>query len=295
MPTYQNYAAFHGFKIGALNAMALRDGRMFFPYDGLLSNAEPAELARLQAEHAIPADLVPLDLTAILVDLGDRRVLVDPGMGLWSDMFGPGLGQTAASLRSAGVDPAEVTDILLTHLHPDHCWGLRAPDGTAVYPNARLHVSRTDHDEWANPPAPELSDFRAVWTRGNIEAIAPYTDRTEFFAPGDRLFGAVEVLPVAGHSNGMCAFRIESDGQSLLLTGDTLHHHVFDVRHPEWLFSIDYDADAAQGARAKAFILDEAATGDTMLHKFHFPFPGLGRIERLDTGFRFAPVGVSAG
>lgn len=72
-------------------------------------------------------------------------ILVDAGMG---KNAGPTLGWLPNSLALAGVEPGEIELILLTHLHPDHCFGLVGDDGKALFPNARLAVHRDEYSFW---------------------------------------------------------------------------------------------------------------------------------------------------
>lgn len=100
-------------------------------------------------------------LRCLLIRTKDRNILVDCGMGDKQDAkfrshFSPhGPGELLKSIRSAGLEPNEITDVFLTHLHFDHCGGavLRDQDGTLkpTFPNA-VYWSNQRHWDWASKP-----------------------------------------------------------------------------------------------------------------------------------------------
>jgi glyoxylase-like metal-dependent hydrolase (beta-lactamase superfamily II) len=98
----------------------------------------------------------------------------------------------------------------------------------------------------------------------------------------------VRALAARGHSPGHTVFRIESEGQSLLVLGDVANHSVLSLARPDWHFA--FDADAAAAAETRRRILGMAASDGTQVLGFHFPWPGLGWVEAAGQGFRFAPA-----
>jgi glyoxylase-like metal-dependent hydrolase (beta-lactamase superfamily II) len=99
---------------------------------------------------------------------------------------------------------------------------------------------------------------------------------------------------VAGHAAGMVAYIFESQGQKIVFTGDVCHHQVFDPHHPEWFFHMDYDTNPQEGAKAKAAIFAKVVAEDIRYHGYHFPYPGLGDIYRVEDGtYRFHEEAVN--
>src|SRR3546814_15257975 len=76
----------------------------------------------------------------------NKRVLIDTGTG---GALAPTTGKLLDHLRAAGYEPAQIDEILITHLHPDHVGGV-THDGKAVFPNAVLRVSAADVGYWAD-------------------------------------------------------------------------------------------------------------------------------------------------
>jgi len=287
-------AGWYRFHLGDFECTVAWDGYIHHSYEGIYPNAAPEEMARLKAENRLPVDHIPMDLNPVVVNTGDRLVLIDTGMGKWSTMFGDKMGRLTENLAAAGIAPEQIDDILMTHLHPDHSFGLVHPDGTPIYPNARLHVCDADWAEWTDERNLTRNDFRKPWTEGTLKAVAPYRGRLQLFRAGDKLLNCVTTASVAGHARGMTAFIFESRGQKVMFTGDVAHHQIYDPVHPEWFFHMDYDSDPQQGARAKSVIFGRAVDEGIRFHGYHFPYPGLGDLERQADGtYRFHAEAVT--
>jgi glyoxylase-like metal-dependent hydrolase (beta-lactamase superfamily II) len=294
--TFQNTqnAGWFRFKIGAFEATVVWDGYIHHSYDGIYPNANPAEMARLKTACRLPMDHIPMDLNPVVVNTGDKLILIDAGMGRTSTMFGDTMGRMLDNLRAAGIAPAEIDAVLMTHLHPDHSFGLINPDGSAAFPNATLYATHADWAEWTDEANLRRSDFRAPWTKGTLQAVTPYWDRLRLFQAGETILPGVSTLSVAGHAAGQCAYIFESEGHKVAFTGDVAHHQVFDPYHPEWFFHMDYDTNPQQGADAKAAIFAKVVDEGIRFHGYHFPFPGLGDMTReADGTYRFHAQAVN--
>ena len=287
-------AGWYRFQIGTLECTVVWDGYIHHGYEGIFPNADPAEMARLKREWRLPEDHIPMDLNPVVVNTGERLILIDAGMGRTSTMFGATMGRMLDNLRAAGIAPEQIDVLLMTHLHPDHSFGLINPDGSPTFPNADIYVTEADWTEWANERNLARNDFKAVWSEGTLAAVAPYHDRVHFVQPGEAVLPGVTSFSIAGHSAGQCAYIFESEGQKIAFTGDVAHHQVFDPLHPEWFFHMDYDTDPAQGAVAKAAIFAKVVDDGIRFHGYHFPYPGLGDMTRQPDGtYMFHPQPVT--
>lgn len=203
-------------------------------------------------------------------------------------MFGDTMGRMRANMTAAGIDPRDIDAVLMTHLHPDHSFGLIDAAGRAVYPNADLYVSEQDWAEWTNEANVSRNDHFGPWTEGTLAAVAPYRDRLKIFRMGDKIMPRVTTMSVAGHSLGQSAYIFDGGGEKVVFTGDVAHHQVFDPYHPEWFFHMDYDSDPELGARAKSEIFARVVDEKIRFHGYHFPYPGIGDMERVEDGtYRF--------
>lgn len=281
-------AGWYRFRLGAIEGTVVWDGYIHHGYEGIYPNADPAEMARLQRDYLLPSDHIPMDLNPVVMNTGDKLFLIDAGMGRTVQWFGDRMGRLLENLAAAGIKPEDIDAVLMTHLHPDHTYGLIHPDGTAVFPNADLYCTEVDWAEWTDPESLKLNSFRAPWTGGVLEAVKPYLDRVRTFKVGATLFPGVTTFSVAGHAAGMCAYIFESAGEKIVFTGDVCHHEIYDPIHPEWFFHMDYDTDPQQGTEAKRAIFAKVVAEGIRYHGYHFPFPGLGRIlDHGDGTYRF--------
>lgn len=262
------------FRIGAFDAVALKDGDVDAPNDGkTFALGQPTEqVAALLAAAGAPTDVLHLSIQPLLVRAGERVLLFDTGAG---DVEWARGGRLPASLHAAGVAPAQVTDIFISHRHQDHVGGLLAPDGALAFPNATVHLSTA---EWAGMQA----DTEAA---ALVAAIAP---KVSAFEPGAELVpGTVTAVVDDGHTPGHSAYLVTSGADRLLYLGDTAHHFVVSVQRPEWTVAYDIDAPLAQTRRRE--LLQRAADANTRVYAVHFPFPGLGRFRTQGESFAWSP------
>lgn len=262
-------------KVGALDVVALRDGGMSgVPNDNKVLGVgrTPAEVAAVLTANGLPGDSFSLSVQPLLVRDGARVVLLDAGAG---NSFGPGAGKLPASLAAAGVQPDQVTDILISHSHGDHVVGLVNASGGLTFPNATIRMAAA---EWAFLQA--NTDMAAL--------VAAITPKVQTFQPGAAsLTPSISSVAINGHTPGHMGYEIRSGTDSLLYIGDTMHHSVVSVQRPEWQIAFDTDAPTATASREA--LLERAAAGNLRIYAVHFPFPGLGRIQRRDDGFVWAP------
>ncbi len=250
------------FTIGEFQAAAITDGGMTVPNDNkiLAVNAKKADVEALLTANGLPPDSLSLSIQPLLVKTADKVLLFDTGA---AGLMGPANGKLPANLAAAGVDPASVTDIFISHAHGDHVGGLVAGDALA-FPNATIHIQAA---EWAS--------FKSQEPMASIVAVV--TPKVVEFEPGADLVPGVKAVDIKGHTPGHSGYLITSGDQSLLYVGDMVHHSIISVQQPDWTIAFDGDAAVAQASR-KEFIASAAASGQR-IYAVHFPFPGLGKFE----------------
>lgn len=264
-------------QVGDFEVTALLDGHSLHDVS-LLKNATPAEIGALLARKFVGDPKMRNPVNAFLVNTGSALVLVDAGMGAHR---GPALGHMAANLRAAGVEPAQIDVVLLTHMHGDHIGGLADASGKALFPKARVLVDGREFAFWTSADEEaKAAPARQPSFQMARSMAAPYQaeGRWKTFKPGDVLLPGITAVDAPGHTPGHTAFAVESQGQKLLLWGDIVHAHAVQFVRPG--VSIDFDTDQAQAIATRRELLREAARDGCLVGGAHIPFPGLGHVRQ---------------
>ena len=262
--------AAEAFRIGKLQAWSLRDADFGIPNDGKTFGADvgPAEVSKVLAAAGRPIDKIPVDIDALLVKTGDRLVLMDTGLGPLA------ANQLVASLKLAGFEPGQVTDVLITHTHSDHVMGLTTAAKALTFPNATVRM--TDK-EWA-------------WMKSqtqNAAVVALIEPRVKTFEAGAELAPGIKAVPLDGHTPGHTGYEVRSGNARLLDLGDMVHSSVVSLARPEWAMA--FDADRALGKTTRRTELTVLAKSGELVFTPHFPFPGVGRVVVQGDGFVWKP------
>jgi glyoxylase-like metal-dependent hydrolase (beta-lactamase superfamily II) len=288
-----NAPPFYRFKHGTFEITVVSDGPLVLPtLDVVLENAPKADLERILTANRMPTDRWIGPQNVLVVNTGRHLVLIDTGMGDRSKALGPDNGHLMRNLALAGIDPAAIDVVAITHAHIDHCWGLVDARDRLNFPNARVAIAMSDYEFWtqesllANPAA---RDF-VLYTRTNL---LPVRDRIIPVRDGAEVVPGITAMATPGHTVGHHSYVIESGGQRLVNVGDVLHHHVLLLRHPEW-HNI-FDSDKAQGAATRRRVLETMSADGTQCVLYHFPFPGVGRFVRAGQGFAWIPMPMHEG
>jgi glyoxylase-like metal-dependent hydrolase (beta-lactamase superfamily II) len=162
-----------------------------------------------------------VEQNALVVNTGEKLVLIDTGIG-FRQIYGPRSGRLLANLRAAGIDPAWIDVVAVSHGHPDHVWGLAGQDGKPNFPNAQIHITQADFDYWTD--AAKLSHPTLGAAIGPIrDTLLPLRDRMVFLTDGQDVVPGVQALSTPGHTVGHTSFVINSQGRSLLNIADLGH------------------------------------------------------------------------
>lgn len=276
---------FYRFNVGDVEVTAIADG--YIPLETKIFTGDPATGKRMLEADFLPTDAVKTSVNAWVVNTGDRLVLVDMGTG---GVFGPTLGKVGANLKAAGIEPAMVDAVIVTHLHPDHVSG-GAADGAARYPQATLHVAEPELAFWTSAEIAGKAPEGAKPMFGMAQtAVKPYADggRVATFKDGAEPVPGLRVHHAPGHTVGHSMVRVGSGGKDVLLWGDIIHNAAMQFPEPERALAFDTDPTLAIATRKK--VLDMVSADKTLIAGSHLPFPGIGYVAKTGTGYRFVPV-----
>ncbi len=263
--------AARSFHVGSLELVALKDAVFAAPNDGKIFGADvgPAAVAGALAKAGAPTDRITVGVDALLVKLPGHVVLLDTGLGPQAH------GVLIASLALAGVQPRDVTDVLITHSHGDHIGGLATADGQPAFPKAVIRMSAK---EWAYLQS-------QAGAKALVDAIAP---QVQTFTPGRPILPGVTPIAIDGHTPGHVGYEIVSGEDRLLDIGDTAHSSIISLAQPDW--TMGFDSDTALGKANRRATLTRLARSHEVIFAPHFPFPGVGMIEARDGAFAWRPT-----
>src|SRR5215471_18216673 len=105
----------YALRIGEIEVLVISDGVLPLPAATLATNAAPADLGSWLDDQLLPTDVYKWPLNVLVARSGGRTILIDSGMGVEFPDFPAG--HLASRLSAAGIDPASVTDVVLTHMH----------------------------------------------------------------------------------------------------------------------------------------------------------------------------------
>ena len=191
-------------------------------------------------------NLIVLTLRSLIVETDGHIILVDTGWGDKQDekFFrhtyihnGEGL---IKGLKNRGYQPEDITDVVLTHLHADHCGGgvVKSKTGTGyelTFPNAIYHVSRKQW-EWAMKNNPREED---AFLEENILPVMQ-SGRLSLVDEEGELFRDFSVRFCYGHTPGLMIPVIKYEGKTLVYTGDLIPT----VAHLPLIWNMSYDIES---------------------------------------------------
>ncbi|WP_144185728.1 MBL fold metallo-hydrolase [Elioraea rosea] len=288
-----NAPPFYRFRHGVFEITVVSDGPLVLPtLDVVLENAPKADVERILRENRMPTDKWIGPQNVVVVNTGRHLVLIDTGMGDRSKALGPDNGHLIRNLALAGIDPAAIDVVAITHAHIDHCWDIVDARDRLNFPNARVAIAMNDYEFWTQESLlndPAARDF-VLYTRTNL---LPVRDRIIPVRDGTEVVPGITAMASAGHTIGHHSYVIESEGKRLVNIGDVFHHHVLLLQNPQW-HNI-FDSDKAQGAATRQRVAGELAASGTRAVVYHFPFPGVGSIARHANGFIWLPEPIFEG
>lgn len=308
--------------LGHIEVRAIKDGSYLVP--------EPPGVAELPAERLaahrgyIPGDGTYLvEVGAFLIEVGERRILVDAGIGpseapdqtfhcaaasdaakrAYADLFRSygrseqyvearlavlegstvSHGRLEENLNAAGVAPAEVTDVVLTHLHPDHV-GWLTRNGESFFPTAAIWAHQADVDHFLGADAASELHYEAMFGVAPTKVrLAPARDQLRIWdGPACQIAPGVALRHVPGHTPGSSIVALSGGGRTALLLGDVVHCPL-EMTEPDWSLRADHDHAQAQASRRA--LIDEHVDESTLLGSPHFEGLRFGRLEAGPDGY----------
>ncbi|MGV9614856.1 MBL fold metallo-hydrolase [Nocardia xishanensis] len=230
----------------------------------------------------LDADSFVAGVGGLLIEYGERAILIDAGFGPLTFRTGVGIlrgGALLDSLAQVGREPAEIEMVAVTHLHADHFgWLWQAAPGARRTPFAHAPVLISEV-EWHHRDLAAAAGTTA-------EMLDVFAHQVRTVAEGDEVFPGVRVLALPGHTTGHTGFVIGTGEHRLVAFGDALHSSL-QIAHPE--LSAVADHDPMRSADVRHGLVEELAAPGTLGYGCHFADVQFGSAVPATSGHIWQP------
>jgi glyoxylase-like metal-dependent hydrolase (beta-lactamase superfamily II) len=236
-----------------------------------------------------PADAknrIKLGARCLLLESESKKILIDTGMGNnWDeksktiyDIQQPENALEKA-LKEKNVNPEEITNVILTHLHFDHVGGAVKKENdkiVPIFPNAKYHVQKEQYN-WAMEPSDKdkgsfiKSTFVPLYEEGLLK-----------FVNGEKQFDdEITLIPTGGHTFAHQMVKISDSSNTLLFCGDLIPT----AAHVPLPYIMGYDINPLISIEEKKMYLNFAETENWKIIFEHDPVNVCGTIQKTEKGY----------
>lgn len=266
---------------------------------GLDGGAMFGTVPKVLWERSNPADeknRITMEARGLLLKGGNRKILIDCGNGgdfvaKYGDKLGPKFAEMynvdstgpslLKSLRNFGVNPEDITDVVLTHLHFDHCGGgTTVRDGTLVptFANANYYVQKRNLETASHPNIRE----KASYFPANFEPLVKSGKLTVLDGEIAEFIPGFSVMVSNGHTVGHQMVKVSDGRTTLLYCGDV----VPTSSHVRLAWVMGYDLDPLRLIGEKEKVLAQAAENGWYLFFEHDPYCDAATVVRDGKDFK---------
>ncbi len=229
---------------------------------------------------------IPLEARLMLIRWDDKIVLVDTGNGSKlhpkiADRYGIDLSKSAVGLhlKQFNIQPEEVTDVLLTHLHFDHAGGATVFENKEIiptFPNAKYFVQKEQYNWGINPSEKDRASYFP-------ENYVPLKEMgmLELIDGDGEIYPGISMINVSGHTKSMQLTKVQDAGKSVLFCADLSPT----AAHIPIPYVMGYDNEPLKTIEEKKIILPRAYEEGTILIYEHDAFRQASKIISNDKGF----------
>lgn len=260
--------------------------------DNFVLNAKKDDVAAALEKAYMPKDKISIQFGPLVINSGGKLIVIDTGNGPGAYASSKGnVGQFATNMAAAGIDPKAVDMVVISHFHGDHINGLLNAEGGSAFANAEVLVPSVewkyfmDDGEMARQTGERMpgvfKNARRVLEAGLKKKVTPYEWGKEV-APG------LIAVETAVHTPGHTSYVLSSGAGKVFIQSDVTNMPYLFAANPGWHAFFDQDAAMAEKARRKTY--DMVIAEKLQVQGFHYPFPGLGNVEKDGSGYRVVPA-----
>ena len=258
-------------QIGSITIDGISDGSVQAPPTLMFNKTE--QQWRQHAQFLDGDGMLTFEMGGFLVRSGERLALVDTGIGPSADPVRTGT--FMKNLASHGIEPSEVTDVVLTHLHFDHLgW---ATDGEhRLFTNATYRCHEADWEFFmGSDPFDDSLGISLMGGRSSSELLPPIADHLETWGSDVTILPGMDVRSAPGHTPGSTVIVISSGSERAMLLGDVVHCPA-ELLGDDWEAVSDVDKELA--SRSREALARELEGTDIPAAAAHFPGLQFGRL-----------------
>ena len=258
-------------------------------YFGLDGGAMFGVVPKVLWEKSIPSDnlnRITLGTRMPVIRSGSRIIIIDTGIGeYWDEKFNDRFSvdhtefTPYGGLKQLGITPADVTDVVLTHLHFDHTGGSVISEGgkwIPAFPNAKYHMHQKQFD-WAKEPSPKDKGSFAS------ERFVPLAEEgvASFFEGSINLDDEIQLIETNGHTFGHLLVKLTDSSSSYLFCSDLIPTSA----HVPLPFIMGFDLQPLLTLDEKSkFLNDAVEENTTLLFQHDTEYTG-ATVKKVDNGF----------
>lgn len=239
------------------------------------------------------ADMCPMGMNILLLEIGNRKILIDTGVGIKSlrklKSYGfHGLKSLEEEVLARGISPNDITDVVLTHLHFDHCGGCTVAGKDDVleiaFPNATHWVSRLQWNHFQSERKLDRDAYLA-------ENIVPLHEAglLHFIEEDTELFDGFRLCLYNGHTPGQIVPVFSVNDQVFCFAGDV----VPTVAHLSPLWISPYDLYPVDSVNEKIRLLDQVVLGNWILVTYHDIYHPMVAVKKMGGFYKIKHIYTS--
>ena len=267
-------------KVGDIEVFILKDGETEFGVETFSGTNQSEINELLKVNHR---KTIETNFNAFLIKSGGKNILIDAGAGT---LFGPVAGNLSKALEEVGVMNDDISNIIATHLHPDHIGGMISETGEQVFKNAALTLTQDEYSFWNKE-----ENFKSNPEDQNLplSVLAAYSENLNLTSGNADLGLGLSAIDLPGHTAGHIGIMISSGDDQMAIVGDIIHAQYLQINNPEIGVVFDQDVDQARQSRKR--ILDILASEKTMFTGGHLLSPAIGYVESNGLNYSWVQAG----
>ena len=268
--------------VGNTQIIPLSDGRLIFDRDSFFNDQEDSDWEPYPDYHSASFDL---NIGCLVIQTTNRCILVDTGLGQLDHGLIQPLGQTLLKeLHVAGLDPADIDIVFITHLHIDHVGtNMTETDSKWIptFPNATYMAPAADWKLFSKMIDKKPFSYLK-------QQILPLLESSllELFEGQKKLSPEVKTLPTPGHTPGHTSLLIESNREKAIVIGDAIHIPP-QLNEPHWSPRVDRNKELSAKTRQQLVRTIEEEKASIVAG--HFPAPGIGKFKTINSKRTYLP------